>query len=166
MLALHTGSGVAIALEKLAAFGRHVICREQTMKAKYLHGCFMATLAGGLGLVSGCVVEPNGRVAFQPVVVQAPPPVTVVPAAPVDLALVPDDYVWDGYEYVGLVGDQYYYLGPGNVWLVCEPFRLERFHGWERGHPDWHVHAVRNVQYRRDAQGHEHPRRDVRKDEH
>ena len=51
--------------------------------------------------------------------------------------MVPDSYAWDGYEYVGLVGDQYYYLGPGNVWLFCEPFRLERFHGWERGHADW-----------------------------
>jgi hypothetical protein len=108
-------------------------------------------------IFSGCVVRPDGRVgigvgvAFQPVVVATPPPVTV-----------PDDYVWDGYEYVGLVGDQYYYLGPGDVWLIADPFRLDRFHGWERGHPDWHAHAIRNDRYRRDAHGHEQPRRDDR----
>jgi hypothetical protein len=109
----------------------------------------------GLALVSGCVVEPNGRVAFAPVVV-APAPVVVAEAPwPV---MVPDGYVWDGYEYVGLVGDQYFYLGPGNIWLVCEPFRLERFHGWERGHPDWRDHAVRNDRYRNDSHGHYQPR--------
>jgi hypothetical protein len=126
----------------------------------------MAALAGGLGLVAGCVVEPSGRVAFQPVVVQTPPPVTVTAPPPAEPVMVPDDYVWDGYEYVGLVGNQYFYLGPGNVWLACEPFRLERFHGWERGNPDWRAHAVRNIQYRRDARGHEHPRRDDRRDQH
>jgi len=126
------------------------------MRANHLQMWMAAAVVGGLGLLAGCVVEPSRRVAFQPVVVQTPPP-----AEPV---MVPEDYAWDGYEYVGLVGDQYYYLGAGNVWLVCEPFRLERFHGWERGHPDWHAHAVRNIQYRRDARGHEHPRRDDRRD--
>jgi len=103
-------------------------------------------------LVSGCVVEPDGRVGVG--VVAAPPPVEV------EVATIPDDYVWDDYEYVGLVGDQYYYLGPGNVWLVCEPFRLERVHGWERGHPDWRVHAIRNDRYRNDSHGHYQPRHD------
>jgi hypothetical protein len=108
--------------------------------------------AGGLVLAAGCVVEPNGRVAFQPLV-------------------VPDDYTWDGYEYVGLVGGQYFYLGPGHFWLAMEPFRLERFHGWERGHGDWRNHAIRNDRYRHDRNGHLQPRRDVRagkdrKDEH
>jgi hypothetical protein len=65
--------------------------------------------------------------------------------------MVPDSYAWDGYEYVGLVGDQYFYLGPGDVWLVCDPFRLDRFHGWERGHPDWRAHAIRNDRFRKDA---------------
>jgi hypothetical protein len=125
----------------------------------------IATLT--LILVSGCVREPNGDLAFAPVVVASPPPVVyvsptpppvyVAPAGPV---MVPDDYVWDGYEYVGVVGGQYYYLGAGNVWLVCEPFRLERFHGWERGHPDWHVHAIRNERYRTDSHGHYQPRHD------
>ena len=74
--------------------------------------------------------------------------------------MVPDSYAWDGYEYVGFVGDQYYYLGPGHVWLFCEPFRLERFHGWERGHADWRSHAIRNDRYRTDRNGHVQPRRD------
>lgn len=117
----------------------------------------IAILASVLG--SGCVVRPDGRVEFAPVVI-APAPVVVAPA-PVEVVTVPDDYVWDGYEYVGIVGDQYYYLGPGDVWLVCDPIRLERFHGWEGGHPDWRTHAIRNDRYRNDSHGHYHPRRDA-----
>jgi hypothetical protein len=126
------------------------------MKTKLIRRFILSMAAGGL--MSGCVVQPDGRLAFAPVVVEAPPPVTVEPVEPL---MVPDDYVWDGYEYVGLVGDQYFYLGPGNVWLVCEPFRLERFHGWEGGHPDWRTHAVRNESFRTDRNGHVQPRRDA-----
>jgi len=107
-------------------------------------------------LVSGCVVEPDGRVYVRPLVVAAQPPVVVDE--------VPDDYIWDGYEYVGLVGGVCFYLGPGNVWLRCEPWRLDRFHGWERDHADWREHAVRNDHYRNDSHGHYQPRHD-RKDE-
>jgi hypothetical protein len=74
--------------------------------------------------------------------------------------MVPEAYTWDGVEYVGLVGDQYFYLGPGNVWLVAGPDRLARFHGWEGGHPDWRSHATRNDRYRKDAHGHVQPRHD------
>lgn len=111
-------------------------------------------------LVSGCVIEPNGQVAFAPVVVAAPAPVVVEPQPVV--VEVPDDYIWDGYEYVGVVGGVYFYLGPGNVWLRCEPWRLERFHGWERGHADWRQHAIRNDHYRNDSHGHYQPRHDKR----
>ena len=128
----------------------------------------LSLAAGGLVLVSGCVVTPDGRVYFRPVVV-APAPIVVAPA-PVPMAPppavvvgVPDDYVWDGYEYIGLVGDQYFYLGAGNVWLVAGPDRLERFHGWERGHADWRDHAIRNDRYRKEARGHVQPRRDDRR---
>jgi hypothetical protein len=113
-----------------------------------------------LVLVSGCVVQPDGRVTFAPVVV-APAPVVVAPAL-VEVAAVPDDYVWDGYEYVGVVGGVYFYLGPANVWLRCEPWRLERFHGWEGGHADWRAHAIRNDRYRNDSHGHYQPRHDDR----
>jgi hypothetical protein len=70
---------------------------------------------------------------------------------------LPDSYVWDGTEYVGLIGDQYYYLGPGDVWLAMPSDRLTRFRVWEHDHHDWRDHAIRNELYRRDAHGHEHP---------
>src|SRR5690349_14046799 len=85
--------------------------------------------------VSGCVVTPYGGGG---VVVTGPPPPEV------EVTVYPDDYWWDGYEYVGIVGGQYYYLGPRHVWIVCEPFRVERFNVWQRGHPEWHEHATHN----------------------
>lgn len=74
--------------------------------------------------------------------------VTVVVSPPVVAMPVPDSYVWDGSEDVGVVGDQYYYLGPGNVWMVMDPPRLHRFQAWEKGHPTWRTHATHNVRYR------------------
>src|SRR3984957_10505092 len=133
--------------------------KHKNMKINYLPVCALSMVAGGLVLASGCVVTPDGRVGFAPVVVAAPAPVVVAP----EPVMIPDDYVWDGYEYVGLVGDQYYYLGPGNFWLLADPFRLDRFHGWEGSHRDWRAHAIRNDRFRRDAHGHEHPRRDDRR---
>jgi hypothetical protein len=136
------------------------------MKRKCLRACILSIAAGGLVLVSGCVVEPNGQVGLQLPVISIAPPVVVAPAIVVDPpvveapVMVPESYVWDGYEYVGFVGGQYFYLGPGNVWLVCEPFRLERFQGWERGHPDWRDHAIRNDRFRADRNGHIQPRHD------
>ena len=110
--------------------------------------------------MSGCVVRARGRVRVEPVVVAAPAPVVIAPGPEVvEPAMIPDNYVWDGVEYVGVVGGQYFYLGPGNIWLVCEPFRLERFHGWERYHRDWRLHAIRNDRFRNDRYGHAHPRR-------
>ena len=95
------------------------------------------------------------------VIVQVPVPVVTVqvpaPAVTVTVVAVPDAYVWDGYEYVGVVGGVYFYLGPGNVWLRCEPSRVDRFHDWEKGHADWSKNAIRNEHYRHDAQGHEVP---------
>jgi len=108
----------------------------------------LAGMTLALGLVSGCVVRPYGGVA-----VEAPSPVTV------EAGVVPDDYVWDGYEYVGVVGSGYYYLGPNHVWLVAGSDRIARFHGWVRYHPDWHAHAIVNVRYRTDVHGHYQPRR-------
>jgi hypothetical protein len=87
------------------------------------------------------------------VVIGVPAPVVVV--APV--ILVPDVYVWDGIENVGIVNGQYFYLGPGDVWLTCDPDRLIRFHGWERDHADWQTHAIRNDSYRKDARGNVQP---------
>jgi hypothetical protein len=129
------------------------------MKTKYSSAFILSLTTAGLALTAGCVVEPNGRLAFEPIVVEAPPPMVYAPPAP-EPVMVPDDYVWDGYEYVGFVGGQYYYLGAGNVWLVADPFRLDRFHGWEGGHPDWRNHAIRNDNFRKDSRGRVQPRRD------
>ena len=87
--------------------------------------------------------------------VGAPAPVVVAPAPAVTVAVgVPEVYVWDGVEFVGVVGGTYYYLGPGDVWVVCDPVRLGRFHEWERVHADWQAHATANVKYRGAAPGH------------
>ena len=101
--------------------------------------------------MSGCVVEPYGGVAVE---APGPPPPPVVTVA----VVAPDYYVWDGFEYVGVVGGRYYYLGPRNLWIDCEPFRLARFHDWERVHPDWREHAVRNERFRHDDRGHDRDR--------
>ena len=134
------------------------------MKARCVRACSLSMVAGGLAVVAGCIVQPNGQMTLGlPVVAVAPAPAPVVVAEPV---MIPDYYVWDGYEYVGVVGNQYCYLGPGNIWVVAEPYRLERFHGWERGHPDWRGHAIRNDRFRNDRNGHFQPRHDApKKDE-
>ena len=129
------------------------------MKNKTVRMISLSTAAAGLALVSGCAVDQSGHLAFVvPTVVVAAPvvvaPAPVVVADPGVAVMVPESYVeFDG-EYVGVVGDQYFYLGPGGLWLVCDAGRLERFHGWERDHRDWREHAIRNDRFRRDARGH------------
>src|SRR5208282_6440455 len=114
-------------------------------------------------LVGAAAMSANAGVRFGfsiglplPVIVTAP---VVMAPAPVEPIMVPDNYVWDGVEFVGVVGDQYFYLGPGNVWLACDRDRLERFHGWERYHSDWRAHAIRNDRFRNNAHGHVAPMR-------
>ena len=132
--------------------------KRTNQKTTCLRAGILTLAAGGLALVSGCVVQPNGQVGLLlPTVAFAP--VVVAPAVEVGPVMVPEAYTWDGVEYVGLVGDQYFYLGPGQVWLAAGPDRLERFHGWERGHSDWRNHATRNDRFRKDAHGHVQPKR-------
>jgi hypothetical protein len=108
----------------------------------------------GIASIAAMPVMAGPGVSIQ-IGVPAPPPVVVVPApapAPVvTVAAVPDSYVWDGTEYVGVVDGQYYYLGDGNVWLPMDHPRLARFNVWIGGHPDWHTHMVINEHYRYDA---------------
>jgi hypothetical protein len=134
--------------------------KKMNRKIKCFRVGILTMAAGGLALVSGCVVQPNGQVGLYVPTVEFAPAVVVAPAVEVEPVMIPEAYTWDGVEYVGLVGDQYYYLGAGNVWLVAGSDRLERFHGWERGHPDWRNHATRNDRFRKDARGHVQPRRD------
>ena len=88
--------------------------------------CLSAAIAA---LVAGCevAVTPGGAVvATAPVVEVAPP-----------------TYVWDGFEYVGEYNGGFVYLNPGGVWVTAPGFVLDRFHGYERVHPDWRRTAVR-----------------------
>ena len=116
-----------------------------------------------MGITSLAALPLMARPVWVGVQVQVPvppPPVETlsVPAPAVTVQVgVPDSYFWDGYEYVGLVGDQYYYLGPNHVWITCDPVRLARWNNWQRAHADWRTHATVNMQYRRDAEGNDHP---------
>ena len=150
----------------------------QAMKRDSLRVGVLAMSVIGFVLVSGCVVLPDGRMALQPIVfapappaypppqpvydapqqpLSAPPQVAYEPPQPVypppatmyaPPLMVPETYFWDGFEYVGIVGSQCLYLGVGNVWMICDPFRAERFYGWQRNHPDWKYHGVHNDRYR------------------
>jgi hypothetical protein len=103
------------------------------LKGKMRNSRIVCLFASVAALATGC------QVSFTPPVVNVAPPKAVVTVG------VPESYFWDGVEFVGVVGGQYMYLGPGGAWLVCEPFRLDRFHGWERGRPDWRRTAVHNA---------------------
>ena len=116
----------------------------------------------GVTSLATCTLMADPFVVIHTPSIVISPPVVVVPAPVVTVDVgVPDQYVWDGTEYVGVVGDQYYYLGPDHVWLVMDAPRQARFHDWARIHADWRTHAIRNDKYRRDAHGHEAPFRDV-----
>ena len=84
-----------------------------------------------------------GQPGPPPDAVQPGSPPAFAPApAPMAAPYVPQYYVWDGYEYVGMCGGQYVYWN-GGAWLVCDGLILGRFHGWERYHPGWRRGAVR-----------------------
>ncbi|MGA2245301.1 MAG: hypothetical protein ABSH48_09895 [Verrucomicrobiota bacterium] len=135
------------------------------MNKKTVRMISLSTAAAGLAFVSGCAVDQNGHLALvvptvvvAPPVVVAPAPVVVAEAPVVEVAMVPETYVEVDGEFVGVVGDQYFYLGPGGLWLVCDSVRMEHFRSWERDHRDWREHAIRNDRFRKDAHGHEAPR--------
>ena len=94
-----------------------------------------------LGLALPCMAQPT-------VVITPPAPPRVVVTAPAPVVVVPDYYVYDGDEYVGVIGDQYYYLGPDNTWIIMDPPRRHHFDVYERDHPDWHSHMTHNTKYR------------------
>lgn len=78
------------------------------------------------------------------------PAATVVIPPPVVMTTtpVPETYVWDGAEYIGMVNGQYYYLGPGSVWIPMDSPRMNRFHAWQHSNPNWQAHVTRNTRYR------------------
>lgn len=125
------------------------------MNAKTIIAAGVSSLAAWT-VMAGPTVGIGIRIgAPPPPVVVEPAPVVVAPAPPVVVEVgVPDFYVWDGVEFVGVIGSTYYYLGPGDVWVVMDAPRLARFHTWESAHADWQAHATANVKYRNDAHGH------------
>lgn len=104
---------------------------------------YLIPLAIGIAVTAACRADP-GLISAPYVSAQ----INIPDNSSTTVAVVPDSYVWDGYEYVGVVDNQYYYLGPGNVWMVMDPTRFQRFHVWARNHPDWRAHATQNVLYR------------------
>ena len=98
----------------------------KTMKIKNTI-CLSAVIAA---LAAGCQVSVQ------------PPVVVATPVAPV-VEVAPPSYVWDGVEFVGEYNSGFVYLNPAGVWVAAPPFILDRFHGWERGHPDWRRSAIR-----------------------
>ena len=72
------------------------------------------------------------------------PPVVAIdvgPPAPLVVSVVPDAYIWDGYEYVGWSGDRYVYWN-GGVWIGCNDVVTGRFHGWTGRNPYYRSHAA------------------------
>lgn len=108
------------------------------MKAFVVVGCLFAVTL----ILSGCYTPPPPPPPA--VAVQAPPPPVAAPVPPPTgyASYAPDYYVWDGNEYVGVIGDQYVYYS-GGVWVTAPSVIVGRFHGWERYHPDWRRHAYR-----------------------
>jgi hypothetical protein len=116
------------------------------MKINYKHILSLITAGIACGMALPCAAGPT-------VIITAPAPPTVVITAPAPppvtpVVVVPDTYIYDGDEYVGVVGGQYYYLGPGGAWVVMDPVRVHRFQVYVHDHPDWHGHMVHNVKYR------------------
>ena len=100
------------------------------------------------------VAAPAVAVTMPAVAVTAP---AIAATTPV-IEVVPETYVWDGFEFVGEVGGVQVFLGPEGGWHHFEAARQERFHGWEHDHADWRNHAVHNDKFR--GHGKEAPRHD------
>ncbi len=110
----------------------------------YLKYALPTVIVGGAVAVF-CFAQP---VVVTPPAITVTPPAVVVAAPPAPVVVVaPDYYYWDGVEYIGVVGDQYYYLGPDNNWVICDDVRVHRFQSWEHDHPDWQARGTHNVRY-------------------
>lgn len=73
-----------------------------------------------LAVVSGCADK------------NPPPPPNVAV-----VGFVPDYCFWDGCEYIGWIGYDYYYWAPARrVWVICDPVRVQRADVWLQSHPD------------------------------
>ncbi len=71
------------------------------------------------------------------------------PPPPPNVAVVgflPDYCFWDGYEYIGWVGTDYYYWSPRHVWVISDPVRVQRANVWMKAHPEWASHVANTAQ--------------------
>jgi hypothetical protein len=107
------------------------------MKSHYFP--IMAAAGFALALVTACPAQSTPAASAQP----PPPARTSPPRSPV----VPRRYVWDGFEFVGRGGNQYFYLGPNNVWMVMDNARLRRFQEFQIANPNWQQNQIRNTRY-------------------
>lgn len=106
-----------------------------------MKSCFLpiiATAGIALALANPCIAQPA-------TVASARPP--AIPRNSPQALAVPQTYVWDGFEFVGRVGSQYYYIGPNNTWMVLDGVRLRRFQRWQKADPNWQQRQIRNTRY-------------------
>jgi hypothetical protein len=112
------------------------------MKIRYIRNLTLSTCC--LVLLSGCVITPGSY------------PVQYGADTQGWGGYQPETYIWDGFEYIGIVGDQYVYLAPGNVWMIAEPYRMSRINRYRDSHPDWREHSTRNTHFRDEHIGSDH----------
>ena len=111
------------------------------MKSTFRTVISLTAMAFGVSLTNYC--------SAAVVVTPGPPPPRMVVSPPPRVPMgFPDRYIWDGRQFVGVVGNQPYYLGPGNVWIPMDQPRLNRWRTWERSNPNWRTRATRNTRYR------------------
>lgn len=110
---------------------------------------FLACLITGTLVECGCYSPPPVAT------VQSPPPPVVAPVPPPTgyVTYVPEDYAWDGYEYVGVSGGQYVYWS-GGTWVLADPVIVARFQGWQHHHPEWRRHAMHYHREREELERH------------
>ena len=98
----------------------------------------MAAAGFVLALVTACPAQSTPAASAQPASPRNSPSRNPV---------VPRRYVWDGFEFVGRGGNQYFYLGPNNVWTVMDDPRMRRFHEFQIANPNWQQQQIRNTRY-------------------
>lgn len=113
---------------------RYSVVKGVDMKSNFKSIISLAAIVSAVSLTNYCTAAVSGKVVVNPTPVMTP--------------AFPNSYVWDGRQYVGLVGNQYYYLGPGNAWVMMDPARMNHFRGWSRANPNWRNRAIRNTRYR------------------
>ena len=107
------------------------------MKSRYLP----LVVAGGFGLALVIASQAQQPTTMSPMRQHGIPRSTPLSGA------VPETYVWDGFEFVGRVGGQYYYLGPHNTWVLMDQARRQRYQQWQRANPNWQQRQIRNNQF-------------------